>query len=172
MTMKPFDQLMNALPLERTEPAVGIDFDPPILARGVGACYCFIKCWALCWFILLRGRSKLMPSENFRSFHLTRCLQPQVEDVLGYFGTGENRMEVDCGIGAVFFGCCRAKPDELHMSLYDVEAKKSDRQLTITALKMEELEKSGTALVDALDAGILCDPGQIVELHQCHDDVI
>ncbi|XP_003377026.1 putative bromodomain protein [Trichinella spiralis] len=96
MTRKPFDQLMNALPLERTEPAVGIDFDPPILARGVGACYCFIKCWcacnhfeiiaditvhsflrALCWFILLRGRSKLMPSENFRSFHLTRCLQPQ-----------------------------------------------------------------------------------------------
>ncbi|KRX17656.1 hypothetical protein T07_15050 [Trichinella nelsoni] len=92
-----------------------------------------------------------------------------------------------------FFGCCRAKPDELRMLLYDVKAKKSDRQLTIvttadvgaltnqtgifiilqlrprgkasagrqpcdqTALKMEKLEKSGRALVDALDAGILCD---------------
>ncbi|KRY04253.1 hypothetical protein T01_5112 [Trichinella spiralis] len=31
MTRKPFDQLMNALPLEGTEPAVGIDFDSPIL---------------------------------------------------------------------------------------------------------------------------------------------
>ncbi|KRX68720.1 hypothetical protein T09_10509 [Trichinella sp. T9] len=79
-----------------------------------------------------------------------------------------------------FFGCCRAKPDELRMLLNDVEGKKSHRQLTIVsdrsddqllltegrpvqgnnpdqaALKMEELEKSGRALTDALDAGILC----------------
>ncbi|KRX75640.1 hypothetical protein T06_9167 [Trichinella sp. T6] len=70
-----------------------------------------------------------------------------------------------------YFGCFHAKPDELRMLLNDVEGKKSHRQLTIVnregrpvqgdnpdqaALKMEELEKSGRALADALDAGILC----------------
>ncbi|XP_003376997.1 conserved hypothetical protein [Trichinella spiralis] len=37
-----------------------------------------------------------------------------------------------------FFGCCRAKPDELRMLLYDVEAKKNDRQLTIVSDRSDD----------------------------------